>query len=62
MQTIERHLMRSIEDIVKENLDIKEMEELVQEDEDIEARKKDIRCELDMIEKALVILRPYLRI
>jgi hypothetical protein len=54
--------MRSIEDIVKENLDIKEMEELVQEDEDIEARKKDIRCELDMIEKALVILRPYLRI
>jgi hypothetical protein len=62
MQTVERHLMRDVEIIVKDNLEIKEMEELVQADGEVEVRKKDIKRELDVIGKALVVLRPYPRL
>jgi hypothetical protein len=56
---VERHLMRVVEDIIKDELDVEAIRELVKADEDVEEQKKDIRDQLDMITKSLAVLKPF---
>jgi GTPase SAR1 family protein len=56
---VERHLMRVVEDIIKDELDVENLRELVKADEDVEEKKKDIRDQLEMITKSLAVLKPF---
>jgi hypothetical protein len=55
---VERHLMRVVEDIIEDELDVEAIRELVKADENVEEQKKDIRDQLDMITKSFAVLKP----
>jgi len=53
MQVIERHVMRVIDEVVSDDLDLVQMRELVKAEEDVERRKESIREELEMLTKSI---------
>jgi hypothetical protein len=60
MQIIERHMMRVIEDIADDELDVKQIAELMKTDEDVEVQKQKIKQELGTIGEAIGVLKPLL--
>ena len=56
---VERHLMRLVENIINDELDLDALRELIKSDEDVEEQKRAIRKEIQTITKSLVALRPF---
>ena len=59
MQVVERHLMRVVDQIINDNLELDQMRELVKAEEDVERKKKEIRDELKMLSKSMAALEPF---
>lgn len=59
MQVVERHLMRVVDQIINDNLELDQMRELVKAEEDVERKKKAIRDELKMLSKSMAALEPF---
>lgn len=59
MQVVERHLMRVVDQIINDNLELDQMRELVKAEEDVERKKKEIRNELKMLSKSMAALEPF---
>jgi hypothetical protein len=59
VQVVERHLMRVIDQIIDDDLEVDQMRELVKEEGDVEQKKSSIRTELDMLTKAIAVLEPF---
>lgn len=59
MQVVERHLMRVVDQIINDNLELDQMRELVKAEEDVERKKKEIRDELKMLSKSMAALESF---
>jgi hypothetical protein len=59
MQVVERHLMRVVDQIINDNLELDQMRELVKAEEDVERKKKEIRDELKMLSKSMAALEAF---
>ena len=59
MQVVERHLMRVVDQIINDNLELDQMRELVKAEEDVERKKKEIRDEFKMLSKSMAALEAF---
>lgn len=55
-QTVERHFLRKIREIIPEALDAKQIERLTREDSANEAKKKEVEREMEVLEESLRVL------
>ena len=58
-QVIERHVMRVIDEVVSDDLDLDQMRELVKAEEGVERKKESIREELEMLNKSMDALEVF---
>ncbi len=55
-QTVERHFLRKIREIIPDALDAHEIERLTREDSANEAKKKKVEQKMEVLEKSLRVL------
>ncbi len=53
VQTVERHFLRHLKEIVPQNLELAEIEKLAREDAVKEARRKELASEIDVLKESL---------
>ncbi|KAF6817733.1 vacuolar sorting protein VPS1 [Colletotrichum musicola] len=62
MQVVERHFMRDIQKLIPDDLDEKEVQELLKEDSDSARKRAELRKEKSRFEKALQTLKSFQRL